>query len=86
MLGSNWVHVDPCEAAVDEPLLYQSWGKNQTFILAFSPEDIVDVTFHYTSNATAVTERRLQENFNSSLFDKTIDDAKRELTKPKVIL
>lgn len=35
LLSGEWVHVDPCEAAVDEPLLYQSWGKNQTFIFAY---------------------------------------------------
>ena len=33
--GRRWVHLDPCEAAVDEPLLYESWGKNQTYIVAF---------------------------------------------------
>jgi hypothetical protein len=31
-----WVHLDPCEAAVDEPLLYQNWGKNITYIFAYS--------------------------------------------------
>jgi len=31
----RWVHLDPCEAAVDQPLLYQDWGKKQTFIMAF---------------------------------------------------
>lgn len=31
----RWVHLDPCEAAVDNPLLYSSWGKNQTYLLAF---------------------------------------------------
>lgn len=31
----RWVHLDPCEAAVDAPLLYESWGKNQTYIVAF---------------------------------------------------
>jgi hypothetical protein len=36
-LGENqrWVHLDPCEAAVDENLIYQGWGKKQTFILGF---------------------------------------------------
>ena len=26
--------MDPCEAALDNPLLYQDWGKSQTFIIA----------------------------------------------------
>ncbi|CAM9299846.1 unnamed protein product [Scytosiphon promiscuus] len=47
-VGGRWVHVDPCEAAVDEPLLYESWGKKQTYILAFTPTAVVDVTEDYT--------------------------------------
>jgi Transglutaminase-like superfamily len=34
-LDGQWVHLDPCEAAVDEPLLYQQWGKRQVYIVAF---------------------------------------------------
>jgi Transglutaminase-like superfamily len=34
-LNGQWVHLDPCEAAVDEPLLYQQWGKRQVYIVAF---------------------------------------------------
>lgn len=33
--GGRWVHLDPCEAAVDNNLLYESWGKNQTYIVAY---------------------------------------------------
>ena len=33
--GGRWVLLDPCEADVDNPLLYESWGKNQTYIDAF---------------------------------------------------
>ena len=56
--GKGWVHLDPCEAAVDEPLLYQGWGKNQTYILAFTREGVEDVTHTYTSDAAAAVARR----------------------------
>ena len=31
----RWTHLDPCEAACDQPHLYQQWGKKQTMIIAF---------------------------------------------------
>ena len=31
----RWVHLDPCEAEADKPLLYESWGKNQIYIIAY---------------------------------------------------
>eukprot|EP00968_Pinguiococcus_pyrenoidosus_P001642 scaffold71_cov247-Pinguiococcus_pyrenoidosus.AAC.36 len=54
----QWVHCDPCEASLDEPLLYEGWGKNQTYILAYAPTYVKDVTSVYTTNITAATERR----------------------------
>lgn len=77
-LGDRWVHVDPCEAAIDQPLLYESWGKQQTYIIAFHPSKstdndaatkkgesicIEDVTQMYTSdNSTVIEERRDEPN------------------------
>jgi peptide-N4-(N-acetyl-beta-glucosaminyl)asparagine amidase len=75
----DWIHIDPCEAAVNEPLLYQSWGKDQTFIFAYSHTDIDDVTFTYTSNSSAVYERRLREGVNESIFNNTLDTARQSL-------
>lgn len=34
-LNGHWIHLDPCEAAVNRPLLYEEWGKQQTYIVAF---------------------------------------------------
>mmetsp|Transcript_45459 Transcript_45459/g.50960 ORF Transcript_45459/g.50960 Transcript_45459/m.50960 type:complete len:299 (-) Transcript_45459:269-1165(-) len=31
----QWLHLDPCEAAVNQKLLYQEWGRNINCILAF---------------------------------------------------
>jgi len=35
-IGDRWIHADPCEAALDKPLLYQEWGKQQNYIIAFN--------------------------------------------------
>ena len=79
-VSDDWIHVDPCEAAIDNPLLYESWGKKQTHIVAFHPSIdsshadncIEDVTTAYTSdNTTAINERRedAAELIETSLFD-----------------
>ena len=60
-VGEQWIHLDPCEAAVDHNYLYQGWGKKQTYILAFyAPLSgsaplkdvpwVEDVTHLYTSD------------------------------------
>ena len=48
-LNRQWIHADPCEAAINEPLLYESWGKNQTYILAFSDIAADNKAFALTS-------------------------------------
>lgn len=70
----RWVHLDPCEAAVDNPLLYSSWGKNQTYLMAFydpsvaitstfdghdlSIQAVEDVTLRYTKDEIGVVTER----------------------------
>jgi hypothetical protein len=56
--GGRWVHLDPCEAAVDEPRLYASWGKKHTYVVAVGSGGMCDVTAKYATNLTAALERR----------------------------
>lgn len=61
----EWTHLDPCEAAVDQNLLYEGWGKKQTYILGFYPNGgslaplIADLTDSYTTDTPKqIDERR----------------------------
>jgi Transglutaminase-like superfamily len=76
-IGARWVHLDPCEAAVDQNLLYQDWGKKQTYILGFAAPTrsvswlagddirvplIEDITSTYTSDAWETICQRRDES------------------------
>lgn len=76
LVQGRWVHLDPCEAAVDEPLLYESWGKNQTYIMAFTRDSIEDVTSTYTTQHEASMKRR----------DTSQDDINRAISEALVVL
>ncbi|XP_068205912.1 peptide-N(4)-(N-acetyl-beta-glucosaminyl)asparagine amidase [Palaemon carinicauda] len=56
---NRWLHADSCENKMDQPLMYeQGWGKKLTYILAFSKDEIVDVTWRYTSDTKEVLKKR----------------------------
>jgi len=58
-LGGRWVHSDPCEACFDAPLTYEvGWGKKLTYVIAFSPTEVIDVTPRYTGSWMKVLQRR----------------------------
>ncbi|KAL0252440.1 hypothetical protein I308_101832 [Cryptococcus tetragattii IND107] len=47
----HWVHVDPCEGAINKPLVYAlGWGKKQAFCLAFGPYGAEDVSAAYIND------------------------------------
>ena len=50
LLGDVWVHVDPTERRIDQPLMYvREWAKDVNLVYAISEEEIVDVTRNYSA-------------------------------------
>lgn len=66
-----WVHADPSEGVLDQPLMYeQGWGKQLTMIFAFTPWKIEHVTSTYTKDYAATVQRRgLQDADLQNILD-----------------
>ena len=52
--GTNrWVHVDPSESRIDDPLMYErDWKKTLTCVYAFENGKMEDVTKNYKIDQT----------------------------------
>ncbi|XP_041823223.1 peptide-N(4)-(N-acetyl-beta-glucosaminyl)asparagine amidase isoform X2 [Melanotaenia boesemani] len=88
----RWLHCDSCENVCDKPLLYEvGWGKKLAYVLAFSKDQVVDVTWRYSCKHPEVLTRRtrVQEawllhtinGLNTSRQHVLSPDRKRELTE-----
>ncbi|CAG9564226.1 unnamed protein product [Danaus chrysippus] len=57
--SQRWLHVDPCEGCMNSPLMYEhGWGKSLQYIIAFSRDDLQDITWRYSSDHKALLQRR----------------------------
>ncbi|XP_039976868.1 peptide-N(4)-(N-acetyl-beta-glucosaminyl)asparagine amidase [Xiphias gladius] len=88
----RWLHCDSCENVCDKPLLYEvGWGKKLAYVLAFSKDQVVDVTWRYSCNHPEVLSRRtrVQEawllhtinGLNASRQQSLSPDRKKDLTE-----
>jgi peptide-N4-(N-acetyl-beta-glucosaminyl)asparagine amidase len=65
----RWLHCDSCESICDAPLTYQAgWGKQLTYCIAYSRDDVQDVTWRYTQEPTEVVLARRTQCSESELL------------------
>lgn len=67
----RWIHLDPCEAAFDQPNLYtDNWGKKMSWVIGINDSYVMDLSSKYINNpekkidqSTVVTHVSLVNDF-----------------------
>lgn len=78
---NRFVHADPCERALDTPLMYEGgWNKKLTHILSFSRYGVIDASSRYSRKLTEVITRRNTDIVPECFIDEliTAEDLKLE--------
>ncbi|KAK9451101.1 uncharacterized protein V1518DRAFT_370363 [Limtongia smithiae] len=75
----RWVHVDACEAAWDNPTIYQTgWGKKMSYVIAFSVEGAADVTPRYVRPGRPSNPRNLISEQELAMTLRSITESLRD--------
>ena len=76
----RWIHIDCCKKLYQAPDTYESrWKKKLTYVIAFSPHEVVDVTLRYVADQKENLKRR--EEVDEDWLDKTLGDTREQLWK-----
>lgn len=66
----RWIHLDPCEACFDEPLLYSdNWGKEMSWVIGLNHNYIIDLSKKYINPK----KQKSLSDYNIKKVHKAID-------------
>ncbi|EMG50746.1 PNG1 Peptide-N(4)-(N-acetyl-beta-glucosaminyl)asparagine amidase [Candida maltosa Xu316] len=77
--GSHrWIHLDPCEAVFDEPLLYcNNWGKKMSFVIGFNRHYMIDLSQKYITTEKQIPQSSITDTKKVKPLIKFLNAAKQ---------